>query len=277
MIDHRCDLFSLGSVLYAMCTGHSPFRAETTMAVLRRVCEENPTPVRQGNADIPGWLAEIIDKLHAKDPAERFQSAAEVADLLSRHLAHCQQPWAMPMPPPLRYRSPAARAARRRRYWIAAVGLLVLALGASVAGIVHWAAQTGGARGTPTAVRGAPDSTAVRGSPDRSAVRGSPDPAQAATEGLQKWPGRPAVDSPAGSETRAERDSRTERMASAEEETTGWDPLPGEILRVNRDLGQLETQWRRSAVNAATPVPDPLSEIRARLDNLEKHLQADGP
>jgi len=35
-VDRRSDLFSLGSVLYAMCTGHSPFRAESTMGVLRR-------------------------------------------------------------------------------------------------------------------------------------------------------------------------------------------------------------------------------------------------
>ena len=39
-IDHRADLFSLGSVLYAMAAGRPPFRAETTMAVLRRVCDE---------------------------------------------------------------------------------------------------------------------------------------------------------------------------------------------------------------------------------------------
>ena len=140
MIDHRCDLFSLGSVLYAMCTGQSPFRAETTLAVLRRICEESPTPVQQVNPDVPDWLAGIIEKLHAKDPAERFQSAAEVAELLARHLAHCQQPWAVPMPPPVRYRSPEARAARRRLYRSVAAVLLLLAAGAGVAGVVRWVA-----------------------------------------------------------------------------------------------------------------------------------------
>src|SRR5262249_19549725 len=38
-VDHRADLFSLGSVLYALCTGRPPFRASSTMAVLQRVCE----------------------------------------------------------------------------------------------------------------------------------------------------------------------------------------------------------------------------------------------
>ena len=62
-----------------MCPGRPPFRAATTLAVLRRVCEDAPRPIREVNPDIPDWLAEIIVKLHAKDPADRFASAAEVA------------------------------------------------------------------------------------------------------------------------------------------------------------------------------------------------------
>jgi serine/threonine protein kinase len=112
-IDHRADLFSLGSVLYAMGTGRSPFRAETTMGVLRRICESTPRPIREVNPEIPDWLAEIIEKLHAKDPAERFQSAAEVAELLGRHLAHLQHPAAAPMPERLKGR-PAGPSAIRR-------------------------------------------------------------------------------------------------------------------------------------------------------------------
>jgi serine/threonine protein kinase len=91
-VDHRSDLFSLGSVLYAMCTGRPPFRASSTMAVLKRVCEETPTPVQEVNAAVPDWLAGIIARLHAKDPAERFQSAGELADLLAQWLARLQQP-----------------------------------------------------------------------------------------------------------------------------------------------------------------------------------------
>src|SRR5581483_6609315 len=45
-LDHRADLFSLGSVLYAMCTGRPPFRAATSLAVLRRVADEPPRPVQ---------------------------------------------------------------------------------------------------------------------------------------------------------------------------------------------------------------------------------------
>jgi WD40 repeat protein len=61
------------------------------MAVLKRVSEETPRPVCEVNPEIPAWLGAIIAKLHAKSPAERYQSAAEVADLLSAHLARVQQ------------------------------------------------------------------------------------------------------------------------------------------------------------------------------------------
>jgi hypothetical protein len=90
-VDHRADLFSLGSVLYAMCTGLAPFRASTTMAVLKRVCDDTPPPIQEINPEIPDWLAAIIARLHAKNPADRLQSAAEVAELLSAHLAPLQQ------------------------------------------------------------------------------------------------------------------------------------------------------------------------------------------
>ncbi|MFO0892855.1 MAG: protein kinase [Isosphaeraceae bacterium] len=100
-IDHRTDLFSLGSVLYALCTGCAPFRGNSSMATLKRVCEQTPTPIQTLNPDIPSWLVKIIDRLHAKDPADRYGSAAEVADLLGRCLAHVQQPASVPLPPEL--------------------------------------------------------------------------------------------------------------------------------------------------------------------------------
>ena len=97
-IDHRTDLFSLGSVLYALCTGQAPFRGSSSMATLKRVCEQTPRPIQTLNPEIPSWLVKIIDRLHAKDPANRYGSAAEVADLLGRCLAHVQQPASVPLP-----------------------------------------------------------------------------------------------------------------------------------------------------------------------------------
>jgi hypothetical protein len=128
-IDQRTDLFSLGSVLYAMCTGRAPFRASGSMAVLKRVCEETPTPVRETNPEIPGWLAEIIAKLLAKDPAQRYQSAAEVAELLGRHLAHVQHPSVVPLAATAKAANASAPPAGKSRRLAVAAAVLVCLVG----------------------------------------------------------------------------------------------------------------------------------------------------
>ena len=99
-IDVRSDLFSLGSVLYTLCTGRPPFRATTTMGLLKRICEETPRPIRELNPEIPEWLEAIISKLLQKHANDRYQSAKEVAELLSSWLAHVQRPTAVPAPTP---------------------------------------------------------------------------------------------------------------------------------------------------------------------------------
>ena len=89
-IDQRADLFSLGSVLYTMCSGRPPFRAANTIAVLKRVVEDTPRPIREIIPEVPEWLCELISGLHAKNPADRITSARDVADLLARRLAELQ-------------------------------------------------------------------------------------------------------------------------------------------------------------------------------------------
>src|SRR5262245_18025082 len=126
-LDHRADLFSLGSVLYAMCTGRAPFRAPTTVAVLKRVCDETPRDVRDYNPEIPDWLAEIIDTLHAKKPRDRFQSARELARLLNQHLRHLRSPDQVEEPEPVG----RPRKSGSRRDWAAVLvvpGILIVAL-----------------------------------------------------------------------------------------------------------------------------------------------------
>jgi serine/threonine protein kinase/tetratricopeptide (TPR) repeat protein len=91
-LDHRSDLFSLGSVLYTMCTGQPPFRANKTLGILKRVCDDTPRPLREINGDIPEGLVAIVNQLLVKDPAGRLQTAAAVADVLRQHLAHLDDP-----------------------------------------------------------------------------------------------------------------------------------------------------------------------------------------
>ena len=130
-VDRRSDLFSLGSVLYFMCCGHSPFRASTTMGVLNRIVHERPRSIRRQNPEIPEWLETIIFALLEKNPDRRYQSASKVAKLLGSWLAHVQQPESIPAPA-----SPArpASAGNRWHFGITA-GILILSM---LAGAWHF-------------------------------------------------------------------------------------------------------------------------------------------
>ncbi|WP_020471102.1 serine/threonine-protein kinase [Zavarzinella formosa] len=85
-LDQRADLFSFGSVLYAMTSGRPPFRAPSALAILKRVADDTPRPVREIIADVPEGLSGVIAKLHEKNPDHRFSSAIETAEALSRCL-----------------------------------------------------------------------------------------------------------------------------------------------------------------------------------------------
>lgn len=91
-VDQRSDLFSLGSVIYAMCTGRAPFRADSSLGVLRRISDARPRPIHEVNADIPPWMCKLVERLHAKAPEDRYSSALAVEEDLEQCLAHVQQP-----------------------------------------------------------------------------------------------------------------------------------------------------------------------------------------
>lgn len=127
-VDRRSDLFSLGSVLYTMCAGRPPFRAETTMGLLRRIVETKPRPIREVNPDVPEWLGRIIETLHAGQPEDRLTSAGELADLLEQCLAHVQQPTTVSLPESLRRLKPHGSRRRRILAAMAAAGVVVALL-----------------------------------------------------------------------------------------------------------------------------------------------------
>jgi formylglycine-generating enzyme required for sulfatase activity/serine/threonine protein kinase len=89
-VDHRTDLFALGGILYTMSTGVAAFRADSLVAVLRRVSEESPRPIRSLNPNVPDWLVAIVERLMAKNPDDRIQSADELGNLLQQRLAGLQ-------------------------------------------------------------------------------------------------------------------------------------------------------------------------------------------
>lgn len=97
--DARSDLFSLGGVIYALCAGHPPFRAENMYGVMQRVVNDQPRALRESNPLTPEWLETLVICLLAKQPADRLASAAELVSILEAELAHLQNPRANPTPP----------------------------------------------------------------------------------------------------------------------------------------------------------------------------------
>jgi eukaryotic-like serine/threonine-protein kinase len=77
--DPRSDLFALGVMLYHLATGERPFGQPTTVAGLRRRLYAEPVPPRALRRDCPPWLQEVILKCLEVDPAQRYQSAAQLA------------------------------------------------------------------------------------------------------------------------------------------------------------------------------------------------------
>jgi eukaryotic-like serine/threonine-protein kinase len=89
-IDARSDLFSLGSVIYFMLTGHPPFRASGAMAVLHRICNETPRAIDQINSQVPVEVIQVVDRLLSKSPDQRFANATDVEKELARLLSLVQ-------------------------------------------------------------------------------------------------------------------------------------------------------------------------------------------
>ncbi|MFM8274175.1 MAG: protein kinase domain-containing protein, partial [Gemmata sp.] len=82
-VDHRSDIYSLGCTLYFLLTGAPPFRtAATILDKLLAHTNDEPAPVREARFEVPAGLADVLAKMMAKKPADRFQTAKEVADAL---------------------------------------------------------------------------------------------------------------------------------------------------------------------------------------------------
>ncbi len=76
--DARSDIYSLGCVFYELVTGRTPFDAESAEGVLFKHVRENPPPLRQAAPHVARPISDIIERMMAKNPEERFQSAADL-------------------------------------------------------------------------------------------------------------------------------------------------------------------------------------------------------
>jgi len=129
-VDGRSDLFSAGVVLYQMLAGERPFRGDNLLALAQRIATEDPPPLVQRRPDVPPALRRAVERCLAKDPADRFASGHELAQVLSDVLAELEL---------------AERQLRQRPVW--SLGLTWAAqLGAATAvvfavGAVVWSAR----------------------------------------------------------------------------------------------------------------------------------------
>jgi serine/threonine protein kinase len=90
-VDGRSDLFSLGVILYAMVTGHSPFRGDNATTVCFKVANHEPLPASVLDLHLPRQLDAVIARAMAKDPKQRYQRGAEFAESV-RQLQALGQP-----------------------------------------------------------------------------------------------------------------------------------------------------------------------------------------
>ncbi len=81
-VDARSDIYALGVVLYQLLAGVPPFDGESAQSILMKQATAEPVPIRRVRSDVPQALAAVLDRMLAKDPAERYQSADELSHAL---------------------------------------------------------------------------------------------------------------------------------------------------------------------------------------------------
>ena len=133
LVDQRSDVYSLGVTLYELLTPQPAFPEIDRAKILQQVLNDDPQSPRRLNPAIPQDLETIVLKAIAKHPAERYVSAQDLADDLSRFLEH--KPIAAKRPTPLEF---VAKWSRRHRplVWSAVCVLLIATVVLSISTVL---------------------------------------------------------------------------------------------------------------------------------------------
>ena len=138
-IDHRCDLYALGCVLYLLTTGRVPHKGTTAVAVMYAHVRDEPKLPSERRHDVPDWLDDVIMKLLAKAPDARFQDAAEVVAALEQAVGLTLEQTGVPLPPRVAHEEPKSAGGMldgQAAPLLAVMLALGLALGAAVGAVV---------------------------------------------------------------------------------------------------------------------------------------------
>ena len=108
-VDARSDLYSVGCLLYELLTGRPPFTGDSPVAIAYQHVREAPIPPSRVDPDLPNWADPIVLRAMEKDPADRYQSAADMRSDIQRALSGSPIAAAMPMTASYAHPGPGTR------------------------------------------------------------------------------------------------------------------------------------------------------------------------